>query len=252
MAHNVASRYAQAKLICALTCVIFLSACGGRVLRGEWYTVKQGDTLGAIAQARELPIEDLIEVNQLHDPSKIIAGARLFIPRARSLPRRPTGFISLQGDGARPAPPPREDSVAQERLQGHPPLRLLRALQWPLKLDPLTVTSPFGPRGKRAHKGVDLRAPQGQPTFSVLAGRVTRVAFEKKGYGRYVIIDHGAGLESRYAHLHKSAVSEGDEVRAGVKIGEAGSTGRSSGPHLHFELRYHDRPLDPLIYLPAL
>ena len=251
MIHSAAQKYARAKLIGALACLSFLSACGGRVLRGEWHTVKQGDTLSAIAQARGVPIEDLIELNQLHDPSRIIAGERLFIPLARALHHRPTGFISLQGEGERRASLSPEDTLPKERLQGHPPLRLLRALQWPLKLDPLTVMSPFGPRGKRAHKGVDLRAPQGSPTLSVLAGRVTRVAFEKKGYGRYVIIDHGDGLESRYAHLHKSAVSEGDEVQAGAEIGEAGNTGLSSGPHLHFELRYQDRPLDPLIYLPA-
>lgn len=245
-------RWERGLRLSVLSALLLISACGGPSMRGVWYTVKPGDSLSAIAQERGVPLDDLIELNQLQNPSKINAGQRLYIPSARVLMSRPEGFISLRSPQPVERPEPPLDELGPAQLEGHPPIKLLRALGWPLELKTITVTSPYGPRAGRAHKGIDLRAPQGTPSLSVLPGRVSRVAYEKTGYGHYVIIDHGEGLESRYAHHHKSLVSEGAQVKAGAQIGEVGSTGLSSGPHLHFELRYRGEPLDPLIYLPAL
>jgi len=252
-----AARRASLKLIWtrawALNLAALLCACGARPLEGRWHKTARGDTLSELAERYDVPIEDLIELNQLADPSKIQVGQRLFIPRARSLNRAPVGFISLRRAQRRPsAQGLAPEALTDEELKDHPPLALIKRLRWPLRGAELTITSPFGPRGGRVHKGIDLRAPRGAPSLSALAGKVVRVAYEKKGYGRYIIIDHGQGLESRYAHHHKNLVSEGDSVEAGAQIGEVGNTGRSSGPHLHFELRYRGEPLDPLVYLPAL
>lgn len=240
-------------MIIGCTICLYLTACGTNAPKGTWYSVQSGDTVSAISQKMGIPIEDLIEINQLTNPSKIIVGQRLFIPNARTLLTRPTQFISFnQQQHADPKQTSTESPISPERLKGHPPLHMLSQMKWPLKISPITITSPFGLRGQRTHKGLDLRAPIGTPSLSILSGRVVRVAYEKKGYGHYIVIDHGQGLESRYAHHHKNLVSEGEFVEIGTQIGEVGSTGRSSGPHLHFELRFHGTALDPIIYLPAL
>lgn len=106
------------------------------------------------------------------------------------------------------------------------------------------VTSAFGPRRGKPHEGIDLGAPQGSP---VVASRVGRVqwAGPRGGYGQLVELDHGNGWTSRYAHLSGVAVRRGQIVGAGQRIGAVGQTGRSTGPHVHFEIRWHGRPLDP-------
>lgn len=113
------------------------------------------------------------------------------------------------------------------------------------------LSSPFGvrrdpirKRRRRFHKGLDFQGKRGEPVYAAGAGIVTR-AERRGGYGRVVYIDHGLGLETRYAHLHRIHVKKGDFVAAGTRVGKVGSTGRSTGPHLHFEVRRHGSPVDP-------
>ena len=118
------------------------------------------------------------------------------------------------------------------------------------------VGSQFGTRidpftGRRvAHEGLDFGAPVGAPILAA-AGGVVVVAGRHPGYGIQIDIDHGDGLITRYAHASKLDVAEGEIVRQGQKIAEVGSTGRSTGPHLHFEVRVDGVPRDPLPYLHA-
>ncbi len=118
------------------------------------------------------------------------------------------------------------------------------------------VGSRFGSRidpftGRRvAHEGLDFGAPVGTPILAAAAGVVV-LAGKRPGYGNQVDIDHGNGLVTRYAHASKIDVAEGEIVRQGQKIAEVGSTGRSTGPHLHFEVRIEGAPRDPLPYLRA-
>ena len=109
------------------------------------------------------------------------------------------------------------------------------------------VTSKYGfrPRFGRMHKGVDLKIYVGEPIYAVADGVVTRDAYEYRGYGNYVIIKHSNGYETRYAHLSKRIAKKGDKVKAGDRIGLAGNTGLSTGPHLHFEIRHKGNALDP-------
>ncbi|MFM7390797.1 MAG: M23 family metallopeptidase [Vampirovibrionales bacterium] len=116
------------------------------------------------------------------------------------------------------------------------------------------VTSGFGPRehptkgGTRMHNGIDLGAPSGTPIVAAAAGKVTVVGWDEGGYGHWVEIKHTNGTTTRYGHLKdKSPLSEGATVTQGQKIGEVGSTGASTGPHLHFEIREEDgkKPVDP-------
>jgi murein DD-endopeptidase MepM/ murein hydrolase activator NlpD len=100
--------------------------------------------------------------------------------------------------------------------------------------------------GRRTfHKGVDFRAPRGTPVYAAGPGVVSH-ARRKSNYGKLIIISHGLGLETRYAHLSRIKIQEGEFVPAGTFIGTVGSTGRTTGPHLHFEVRQFDEPVDPL------
>ena len=108
----------------------------------------------------------------------------------------------------------------------------------------VSVYSKFGIRRGRRHNGVDLPSPIGTPTYSAFAGKV-RASLYTKGYGNLVIVRHPNGLETYYGHLSKREVEVGDWVEAGEEIGLIGSTGRSTGPHLHFETRYKGFAFDP-------
>ncbi len=106
---------------------------------------------------------------------------------------------------------------------------------------------PFG-EGWRFHLGVDVAAPEGAPVAARAEGVVVYAGWAE-GYGLVVVLDHGRGYETLYAHLRGIRLPVGSWVRAGGVIGEVGSTGRSTGPHLHFEVRYRKVPVDPLPYL---
>ncbi|MGP9821477.1 peptidoglycan DD-metalloendopeptidase family protein [Salinarimonas sp. NSM] len=120
----------------------------------------------------------------------------------------------------------------------------------------VAVTSNFGVRSDpftrrpAFHAGIDFRARTGEPVYATAAGRVV-AAGRAGGYGKLVEIDHGNGLTTRFAHLSAITVGEGAEVAAGDLIGRAGSTGRSTGPHLHYETRLDGRAVDPWRFLRA-
>lgn len=107
------------------------------------------------------------------------------------------------------------------------------------------MSSKYGPRNGRSHQGVDLPLKTGDPVYAAFDGKVRYSAFSSSGYGNLVIIRHDNGLETYYAHLSERLVSANDRVVAGQQIGKGGSTGRSSGPHLHFEARYKGQSFDP-------
>ena len=112
---------------------------------------------------------------------------------------------------------------------------------------PGPVTSNYGYRPKfgRMHKGVDLRLKSNDTVVAAFDGKVRVVNYEGKGYGNYVIIRHPNGLETVYGHLNKHLVKENQVVKAGEPIGLGGSTGRSTGPHLHFETRFMGYAINP-------
>lgn len=122
--------------------------------------------------------------------------------------------------------------------------------EWPVR-NPF-VTDFFGWRKKKLHEGIDLRAPTGTPIFASAPGEVIYADRRIKFYGRMVVLDHGGGWSSLYAHLSKINVKMGQIVQGGEKLGNAGRTGRASGPHLHFEIRKGADPVDPLLFLPEL
>lgn len=107
------------------------------------------------------------------------------------------------------------------------------------------VTSKYGPRWKRIHHGIDLKVQIGDTIYAAFDGKVRVCEFERRGYGNYVVIRHPNGLETVYGHLSGFLVSNNEVVRSGQPIALGGNTGRSTGSHLHFELRFLGRSIDP-------
>lgn len=109
------------------------------------------------------------------------------------------------------------------------------------------VTSNYGPRWGRRHEGLDIKVYTGDSIRSAFSGKVRIVKFDRKGYGKYVVVRHPNGLETVYGHLSKQLVKEGQELKSGDVIGLGGSTGRSSGSHLHFETLLNGVPINPAL-----
>jgi len=110
------------------------------------------------------------------------------------------------------------------------------------------ISSLYGPRWGSMHRGVDIAAPYGSTVRAAFSGTVKKAGWYG-GYGKIVIIDHGDGLETYYGHNSEFLVEEGQKVRAGMPIAKVGSTGHSTGPHVHFEVLLNGERLDPMPYL---
>ena len=122
------------------------------------------------------------------------------------------------------------------------------ALTWPA---PGPITSPFG--GRRHHPGIDIDGVTGDPARAAGAGTVVLAGAAPSGfsgYGNVVMIDHGGGIATLYAHLSRVDVAAGQPVQQGQQIGAIGATGEATGDHLHFEVRVNNAPTDPMAWLP--
>lgn len=116
---------------------------------------------------------------------------------------------------------------------------------WNLPLETTKITSEFGFRRYRWHHGTDLKLNTGDPVFSTFDGIVRIRSYDRNGYGYYVVVRHKNGLETLYGHMSKILVEIGQEIKSGETLGLGGSTGRSSGPHLHYEIRYQGLSINP-------
>ncbi|MCS7239684.1 MAG: M23 family metallopeptidase [Candidatus Bipolaricaulota bacterium] len=185
---------------------------------GVLHTVKSGETLSSIAKAYGVAEDVIRTANGVADEPK--PGTRLYIPNPNTLP----GSSSSTG------------------------YRFI----WPVRG---TISSTFGPRihpiygVPSFHTGIDIAVPEGTPVRAAAAGTVSFAGWEE-GFGLLVVIDHGDGYKSYYGHLSKLLTSTGQKVLAGETIALSGNTGLSTGPHLHFEVRYSDSPVDPRPLLP--
>jgi len=120
---------------------------------------------------------------------------------------------------------------------------------WPVAYGRVTVTAEFGERrGSTRHDGIDLAAPSGTPVWTTADGRVI-VAEREQRYGRTVVVDHGGGYRTRYAHLKRIDTRKGRKVRRGDVVGRVGASGNASGPHLHYEVLKNGVPVNPRPYL---
>lgn len=204
------------------------------------HTVAPGQTLYRIARAYGVAVDAIAETNGIEDPTQLKVGQQLWIPGAKQVAPVP------EYDAPEPLPPDRPlppevkrpvKSVEVGRKDG--------VLAWPLKG---VLYARFGRKGKEPHDGIDLAAPAATPVQTAAPGTVL-FAGEQKGYGLIVIIEHDAGLVTLYAHNRDVRVKTNQKVRAGQVVATVGDSGRTSGPHLHFEVRKGGVPVDPLDYL---
>lgn len=131
----------------------------------------------------------------------------------------------------------------------------------PTKVSDAVITSGYGSRtapttnkgkGSKQHDGIDIGGSvNGQAADSIGGGKVTEVGYDENGYGNYVVVDHGDGYTSLYGHLQKATVKQGDTVSAGQQVGVIGSTGKSSGPHLHLRVHKNGQSIDPRTVIPG-
>jgi murein DD-endopeptidase MepM/ murein hydrolase activator NlpD len=195
--------------------------------------VKSGENLFRIGKAYDLPYQELARLNRISDPHQIHTGQRIFIPGATR--QLPVEIIT-----------PLQASIERPKVD-EAPGRGKEGFIWPVVGK---ITSKFGPRSETFHDGIDIQAPEGSPIRAIERGEVI-YSDQLRGYGNIIIIRHPGGFASVYAHNRRNLVREGQKVAKGEIIGEVGSTGRVSAPHLHFEIRKDNVARDPLYYLPA-
>jgi murein DD-endopeptidase MepM/ murein hydrolase activator NlpD len=248
------------------------------------YTVREGDTLSEIAYRYGLSLRELVETNKITNPHMVGIGMKLIIRSsdvAHTVKRGETleqiaqryavkkellidrnPLLKLLPDNLYvgqvvyvpvPTPSPMLAGNIQVRRQmaeaaSRKAVRT-RMMDWPVK--GATITSGFGMRWGRMHKGLDLwNEEEGRtPIHSAKEGVVIEAGANQGGYGYIVILDHGDGLQTYYAHLRKILVTPGQQVSRGEVLGYMGRTGDSTGYHLHFEVRQDDVPMNPLRFL---
>lgn len=186
-------------------------------------------------------------------PARIMTGRALDLSGqkvARFAPATASGTSSVYVVSSAGAPVDGVRLIGAPPMMGRRPIGMAVGVPSGLPVRSSGLTSGFGMRmhpllgGERFHAGIDLAARAGDGVFATGAGRVVSAGWSG-GYGLAVTIDHGNGIETRYAHLSRLGVAAGDEVRAGEIVGQVGSTGLSTGPHLHYEMRRFGRPIDP-------
>ncbi|HEX4840959.1 MAG TPA: M23 family metallopeptidase, partial [bacterium] len=182
--------------------------------------VREGETLWEIAEATGLPVDAIVNANEIPDSASVHTGQRLTIPGgALDVLRRVTAARGVA-------------SIAQNFV-------------WPVRGQ---LTSRFGWRQTGHHNGIDIAAPRGSPILVAKEGRVVFAGWFF-GYGLAVVVDHGNGISTVYGHASKLLVPIGQTVETGQVLALVGSTGDATGPHLHFEIRIHGTPLNPMKYL---
>lgn len=200
------------------------------------HKVASGDSVLAIAKKYQTDAEKIIEANKLADSSDISIGDILFIPDG--VP--PSKIVSSYT-------PPKSTSSSNNSSNVIPPdaddVNTGTKLLWPLLSHKITQYYHWG------HSGLDVGDKTGNPIYAAEAGKVEKAGWNSGGYGNYVIINHGNGLKTLYGHASKVLVSAGDSVSRGQTIALVGSTGRSTGPHLHFEVRVNEAKKNPLNYI---
>jgi len=199
--------------------------------QGTYHVVTPGETLFRIGKAYGLTYQELARANGIKDAGQIRVGQRIFIPGATH---------PLPVETITPAEPAPVAPVSPEPG--------FETFLWPVNG---TINSGFGPRGSSFHDGIDIAAPEGTPILAIETGEVI-YSDQLRGYGNMVIVRHAGGIVSVYAHNEANLVREGQAVARGEVVARVGSTGRVSGPHLHFEIRKNNAAQDPLRYLPQL
>ncbi len=212
-----------ARAVAVAWAAVALAGCSGTV--GIYHRVEPGQSAYRIAEAYDVPLIDLLDANEIPDPGLVRPGQSLWVPGATERRR-----IALPAD-----PHNRLSPLARRTF--HPPVRGGK------------IGSGFGARKGGRHHGVDILAPDGTEVRASEFGLVLYTGDALRGYGNVIVLDHGEGITTLYAHLSEFRVRSGDAVAAGQVIGTVGRTGNATTSHCHFELRLDNEALDPKIYI---
>ncbi len=194
-------------------------------LTGITHKIKKGESLKNIANKYKADVNDIIEFNKLDSAEDIQIDQLVIVPDGVKKTVVASPSYSVKNIFSPPA------SISSSKLQ------------WPT--NSYRITQYYRWR----HSGLDISNKTGQPAYAAETGKVEAAGWNRGGYGYYVIINHGGGLKTLYAHLSKISVKNGQNVSRGSVIGAVGSTGRSTGPHLHFEVRVNGIRVNPLGYI---
>ncbi len=204
--------------------------------RGIYHTVQKGQTLHSIARTYDIDVNRLKRINGIFNPLRLQVGARLWIPEARQVLE-----IHSKKRGAK-------RGKWKNKVKLNEDTKAVKGFFiWPVQGQ---LTSKFGNRNGRHHDGIDIGARKGTPIVSAADGKVMFSGWGPTGYGLMVIIKHKNNLTTVYAHNSHNHVHKNQVVKQRQKIASVGSTGRSTGPHLHFEVRNDSHAYNPLQYLP--
>ncbi len=212
---------------------------------GVIHETTDGDSLWYLASLYQASLDDILQANPDVNPDILAPETKLFIPGAK--PVRTRDVTANRGGGSAEEAAPAASSPSPSTGPSGSTFS-----RWPTSGP---ITSYYGKRedpvygGTQFHKGIDIGAPGGQAVMAVGSGRVV-MAGSYGGYGLTVMVDHQNGLVTRYAHLSRIDVSEGERVSAGQRVGAVGSTGKSTGPHLDFGVTDGGQTANPLNYLP--
>ncbi len=200
-------------------------------VNGVLHKIAKGDTVNKIASRYRANTADILAFNQVDEADELKVGDQLVVPGGRPPAAVPTPRPSTSGTPS--APDTRGPAFAGGKLL------------WPTAAKRITQYYTW------RHTGVDIADKTGTPIYAAEDGVVAKAMGSgyNGGYGKYVIIDHGNGLTTLYGHASKLYVSVGDRVERGQQIADIGNTGRSTGPHLHFEVRISSRRVNPLSYI---
>lgn len=232
--------------------LLFCIGCSGTQSsqsKGVWYELQPGDTLGVVSERFGVEQLTIQQENEIYDPGDLTVGMRIFIPGVHSVrvqrqaPIRevPSHKIVIEGI---------PDNKIVKRTQPSPRVthrkKGAKPLMWPSMG---TISSGFGMRHGRMHLGIDITRDGGYDIRAAASGKVV-FSGRKSGYGKCIIIDHGRGLRTLYAHNRTNYVGRGQRVKKGSIIAKMGRTGRVTGIHLHFEVQVNGKQQNPLRYLP--
>jgi hypothetical protein len=216
------------RVVFTLAILFIVGSCAHQ--SGHYIEVLEGDSVASLAQEFGISEADLINNNI---GKKIKTGQWIFVPMN-------IGILNLY------------DFVNEKITQfGDDPVNygeaVDREFMWPVPASK-RVSSPYGKRWGKFHHGIDIAAKSGRHILATKTGKVVYSGNGLKGYGNLTIISHGKKLFSVYAHARKNFTKKGQKVYKGQVIAQVGNTGRSTGPHLHFEIRKGKKTIDPLTF----
>jgi murein DD-endopeptidase MepM/ murein hydrolase activator NlpD len=197
-----------------VTVLFFICGCT-YIGPGSYHTVSKGETIWDISSAYGTNVNEIIRANRLlKNPNRIKAGQKIYVPGARHSKKVPKSSLDFI---------------------------------WPVKGK---IIKKFGKYGNKRYLGIEIKAKEGQPVYAAESGTVIFANNNFRSYGKTIIIEHNKNYATVYAHNSMNLVKKNKSVEKGQKIAEVGRTGRAKTPNLYFEIRYKEKPRNPIFMLP--